>query len=150
MHHFIYKTTNSLNGKYYKGMHSTDVLDDGYIGSGTILNNAIKKYGIGSFTREIIQFADSADKLRELESVYITKDDVVSDQCYNIAMGGQGGKIVLFQEHPMYEEVKEKLRVAHRARSQQTSERAKKQHAGWIESSEWRKINRVKSDTIKP
>lgn len=33
MRHFIYKTTNSVNGKYYKGMHSTDVLDDGYIGS---------------------------------------------------------------------------------------------------------------------
>ena len=128
MHHFIYKTTNSVNGKYYKGMHSTDVLDDGYIGSGVILNNAIKKYGIECFTREIVQYADNVEELRKLESDFITIEDIISDQCYNIAMGGQGGKIVLFPEHPKYEEVKEKLRTSHRARSERTSEQAKRQH----------------------
>jgi len=36
-YHFIYKTTNLLNGKYYYGMHSTDNLEDGYVG----INNKI-------------------------------------------------------------------------------------------------------------
>jgi hypothetical protein len=45
MNYFIYKTTNLLNGKYYIGMHVTNQIDDGYLGSGKYLNNAIKKYG---------------------------------------------------------------------------------------------------------
>lgn len=89
-------------------MHSTDVLDDGYIGSGVILNNAIKKYGVKCLTCEIVQYADSVEELRKLESDFITIEDITSDQCYNIAMGGRGGKIVLFPEHPKYAEVKEK------------------------------------------
>jgi hypothetical protein len=44
--HFIYKTTNLLNNKFYIGMHSTSNLKDGYLGSGTHLRYAIRKYGI--------------------------------------------------------------------------------------------------------
>lgn len=36
-YHIIYKTTNLINGKIYVGMHSTDNLNDGYLGSGWIL-----------------------------------------------------------------------------------------------------------------
>lgn len=30
--HIIYKTTNLINGKIYVGLHSTDNVDDGYLG----------------------------------------------------------------------------------------------------------------------
>ena len=33
-YHFIYKTTNIITERYYYGMHSTDNLEDGYLGSG--------------------------------------------------------------------------------------------------------------------
>lgn len=32
-YNFIYKTTNQINGKVYIGIHSTNKLNDGYIGN---------------------------------------------------------------------------------------------------------------------
>lgn len=39
-YHYIYLITNDINGKYYKGVHSTFDLHDGYLGSGTNLKRA--------------------------------------------------------------------------------------------------------------
>lgn len=32
-YNYVYKTTNSINGRFYYGVHSTDDLNDGYLGS---------------------------------------------------------------------------------------------------------------------
>lgn len=53
-YNFVYKTTNVLNGKIYIGVHSTDDLNDGYMGSGKAISTAIKKYGEENFTTEIL------------------------------------------------------------------------------------------------
>ena len=45
MFYYTYKTTNSVNGHYYIGVHKTEDFNDGYIGSGTVLKKAIKKHG---------------------------------------------------------------------------------------------------------
>ena len=42
--HYVYEITNKLNGKIYVGKHSTTNLHDGYMGSGSILKDAIAKY----------------------------------------------------------------------------------------------------------
>jgi len=36
--YYLYKIVNNINGKYYYGVHSTDDLEDGYAGSGKIIN----------------------------------------------------------------------------------------------------------------
>lgn len=55
-YHFLYKITNLVNQKYYIGVHNTDDLDDGYMGSGSAIQRALKKYGPLNFKREIISF----------------------------------------------------------------------------------------------
>ncbi len=91
MRHFIYKTTNLVNGKYYIGRHSTDDLDDGYLGSGKILKLAIAKSGRDAFRRDIIEYADDLDKLLQKETEYVTEDLVKDPMCYNVTIGGRLG-----------------------------------------------------------
>lgn len=92
-HHFIYKTTNILSGKYYIGMHSTDNLDDGYMGSGKRLRYSINKYGKENHKVEIIDFFESRKKLIEKEKEIITLNEIAKEECMNLAVGGQGGFI---------------------------------------------------------
>ena len=44
-YHYFYKILNTINNKYYYGIHTTDDIYDGYTGSGTLLKNVYKKYG---------------------------------------------------------------------------------------------------------
>ena len=55
IHNIVYKIINLINGKYYYGIHSTENIFDGYMGSGKTIVNAIKKYGVENFTKEIIE-----------------------------------------------------------------------------------------------
>lgn len=92
-YHFIYKTTNLLNGNFYIGMHSTINLNDGYLGSGTRLRRSIRKYGIQNFKCEIIEFLSDRKSLinREIELV---NDDLLKEvKCLNLMCGGHGGFI---------------------------------------------------------
>jgi hypothetical protein len=88
--HFIYKMTNIINKKYYIGAHSTYDLGDGYKGSGTILNNAYKKYGKKSFKRDILQFYKNRDELFKAEREIINNNIINDPQSYNVAIGGIG------------------------------------------------------------
>jgi len=89
MYHILYETTNNINGKKYIGIHTTDSLDDGYIGSGTVIKSAIKKYGKNNFTRTILNFYHSRKELLKAESEMVTKDIVNSDNYYNMILGGK-------------------------------------------------------------
>jgi len=87
MFYTIYKTTNLINNKFYIGKHQTTNLDDGYLGSGKLLNYAIKKYGVENFVKEIIQIFDNEKDMNQAEKELV----VLSEQSYNLVEGGQGG-----------------------------------------------------------
>lgn len=90
-YHFIYKTTNLINNKIYIGKHSTDNLDDGYLGSGVLLTKAIKKYGKDNFIREILSFHDTSENALLAETEIVDNEFVTRDDTYNLMIGGKGG-----------------------------------------------------------
>lgn len=91
MYYFIYKTTNKINGKYYIGMHKTDDLEDGYLGSGTYFKRALEKYGRENFKREILENCNSDEEMHLAEARYITEDVINDKNSYNLKLGGYGG-----------------------------------------------------------
>jgi hypothetical protein len=92
--YILYKTTNLLNNKTYIGIHKTDNLEDGYLGSGLALKIAIKKYGKVNFKREILEFLDSYEELLERESILVNEEWVIDDNNYNLKTGGQSAGIL--------------------------------------------------------
>jgi group I intron endonuclease len=88
---YVYETTNLINGKRYIGWHKTHDLEDGYLGSGKILQYAIKKHGTENFYVDILEFFDDMQSAKDYEKKLITTAIVESDRYYNIMPGGQGG-----------------------------------------------------------
>src|ERR1035437_650197 len=99
-YYFIYKTTNTINGKFYIGKHKTKNLNDKYLGSGILIRRALNKYGRDNFQREIILFAENEKELASKEKELITVDFLKNNKevIYNIAPGGQGGD--MYANHP--------------------------------------------------
>lgn len=87
---FVYKTINTITGKYYIGVHDGD-LEDNYLGSGKYLNAAIKKYGRENFKREILHICDSKEKAYLIEKRIVTPELISSGNVYNLNTGGHGG-----------------------------------------------------------
>ena len=81
--------TNLINGKIYTGKHSTENLDDGYMGSGKLLQRAICKHGLENFRREIIQFFDSEEEAYKKERELVTEEFVKDENTYNLKEGGK-------------------------------------------------------------
>lgn len=90
MYYTVYKITNLLNGKIYIGLHVTEDLDDGYLGSGTQVRSAIKKYGKENFRREYIRVCGSMEEMRELEATLVNEEFVARTDTYNMKTGGTG------------------------------------------------------------
>ena len=90
-YHYIYKTTNLINKKYYIGMHSTDNLDDGYIGSGKRLWNSINYHGKENFKVEILEYYKNRKALRERETEIVNEELINDGLCMNLVIGGGGG-----------------------------------------------------------
>lgn len=107
-----------LDGKQYIGDHSTDNIDDGYLGSGVYLQRAIKKLGKNSFKREILEFFD--DKLSAVNSQekYILMYDTLSPKGYNISPKGGYGMPGSFLSEESKKKIGEKNKLNLKGRKQ--------------------------------
>ena len=90
-YHILYKTVNLLTGRYYIGMHSTNNLEDGYVGSGRRLWYEMRKYGRENFKFEILEFFNSREELALREKELVSLQEVTKEQCMNLKVGGIGG-----------------------------------------------------------
>jgi len=90
---YVYITTNLINGKQYVGDHSTDFLDDDYLGSGKYLKRAFKKYEKENFNKEILETCESKEEAFNKQEKYINEYDTLVPNGYNISpKGGLGVK----------------------------------------------------------
>lgn len=113
MYGYIYETTCIPTGKKYIGMHkwSKDTIDKSYIGSGTILSRAIKKYGRDKFVCRILEWCETREELSEKEREYISKTKApISNEYYNVNDGGFGGHSEFYVQ-PMNEKQLNALEV---------------------------------------
>ena len=96
----VYRTQNIVNGHYYFGAHKTKNPYDKYLGSGLLLNRAIRKYGRNSFLKNVCFIFNTAEEAFEKEQELIAtyREDPA---CYNIHEGGQGGFDYINQKVPL-------------------------------------------------
>mgnify|MGYP000390838279 CR=1 FL=1 len=95
---YIYKITNTINGKWYIGKHNGS--DPHYMGSGKLLKSAYKKYGLENFRKDIIESCSSIEELNRREVEIITELNAVLDpNSYNLASGGEGGDLSKFHDY---------------------------------------------------
>ena len=86
--HFVYITTNLINGKQYVGDHSTDNIDDNYKGSGKYLKNSFLEHGRKNFKRDILDFFPTKKEAFEAQSPLIIKHNTLYPNGYNISPSG--------------------------------------------------------------
>lgn len=91
MYYIIYKITNRLNNKFYVGKHKTLDKSDGYLGSGILIDRAVKKYGKENFDKEILFECATEEEMNRVETNIVDEDFVSRDDTYNLALGGFGG-----------------------------------------------------------
>lgn len=107
----IYKTTNLVNGKQYIGKDTRNRRS--YLGSGSALKNAIKKYGKENFKKEILEVCTNKDELIEREEYWLNYYDAANNpnfyNLHNFSTGFLPGDKHYFYGKPLSEEFKRKL-----------------------------------------
>ena len=89
--HYIYLTTNTINGMKYIGKHFGDLVDT-FLGSGKLLKADIAKYGKEHFQKSILYISNDDLENSEKEKQFIALYNAVSNPLfYNIHEGGSGG-----------------------------------------------------------
>jgi len=116
IYNLIYKTTHTDSGKIYIGAHSTDNLDDGYLGSGTNLKRDIIIYGKDAFSFRILEHHDNADDMFLSEKNIVNKEFRDRADTYNLKTGGYGGRAS--------EESRKKMSAASKGRPKSKEHRA--------------------------
>jgi len=92
MHHYVYITTNLINGHQYVGDRTCECLpekDIKYLGSGKpYFNDAKKKYGKKNFKKEVLEIFENRLDAGNSQAKYIVQYNTLSPNGYNISPTG--------------------------------------------------------------
>ena len=100
LQYYIYQTKNLVNDKIYIGIHqSSDIDNDSYLGSGTLIKKAISKYGRNNFERTILSSHDTYEQALEEEAKLVDVDFMKRKDTYNLRTGGAPFAAVLSDEY---------------------------------------------------
>ena len=91
MFYYLYRITNKVNNKIYVGVHMTNNINDGYMGSGRVIKSAIEKHGIDNFHKDILEFFENAETMYAKEKEVVTDEFLLREDVYNLRRGGHGG-----------------------------------------------------------
>jgi hypothetical protein len=86
--HYVYLTTNLINGKQYIGDHSIAINERYYIGSGLAFKSATKKYKEENFFKEILEWYSTKKEAFDAQEKYIKKYNTLVPNGYNISPTG--------------------------------------------------------------
>lgn len=118
LYHIVYRTTNLITNKIYVGVHSTNNLNDGYIGSGINIKESISKYGKENFIREILYVYDNRQEALNKESEIVDENFIKRQDTYNAAIGGGRSVYKYGSDHPSYGK---KLSKSHKEKISQSN-----------------------------
>jgi hypothetical protein len=85
----LYQITNTINNKIYIGVHTTENVEDSYMGSGSAIKKAIKKHGKENFVKKILKLCSSVQELLEEEKKIVTFEFISRKDTYNLIPGGE-------------------------------------------------------------
>jgi len=97
---YLYKITNTINSKIYIGIHRSKLASDHYMGSGTALKNAFKKYGKENFVKDILEYFESDQEMFDREREIVNESFIKDDNAYNLIIGGKG--VGYGENHPLF------------------------------------------------
>lgn len=129
MYHIVYKTIRLSTGEYYIGIHSTNDLNDKYMGSGDRIKRIISKYGKDDLQRIILKECASRKEALEHEHQLVTVDLLEDPLCLNTTVGGKGNPN---GGHSITEGAKSALSSLHRGKvlSEETKRRISESKKG--------------------
>lgn len=74
VYYTVYEVTNKVNGKIYVGYHQTNDLEDGYLGSGKLIQRAVAKHGPAAFSKRYLGIFDNRDAAENLEAEIVNRE----------------------------------------------------------------------------
>lgn len=89
---YVYQIINKINGRKYIGSSRKNIVDLNYYGSGKLIIQAIKKYGINNFERKILWEGEGDARL--MEQFHLLKVNAANNPLYyNLTNDSRGNSL---------------------------------------------------------